>query len=67
VPELAVAPDLLQLAEHIVNSKVAAFNPMAFRDRYEEKAEAAAKQSSSDNSANLSPSSTPIATTSTAS
>ena len=36
VPELALAPDLLQLAEHIVNSKVAAFNPMAFRDRYEE-------------------------------
>src|SRR5256885_16754485 len=36
VPELAVAPDLLQLAEHIVDSKVAAFDPMAFRDRYEE-------------------------------
>ena len=36
VPELALAPDLLQLAAHIVDSKVAAFNPMAFRDRYEE-------------------------------
>ena len=36
VPELALAPDLLRLAEHIVDSKVAAFNPMAFRDRYEE-------------------------------
>jgi DNA end-binding protein Ku len=36
VPELALAPDLLQLAEHIVESKVAAFDPMAFRDRYEE-------------------------------
>ncbi len=36
VPELAVAPDLLKLAEHIVDSKIAAFNPMAFRDRYEE-------------------------------
>ena len=36
VPELALAPDLLQLAKHIVDSKVAAFNPMAFRDRYEE-------------------------------
>jgi DNA end-binding protein Ku len=36
VPELALAPDLLQLAKHIVDSKVAAFDPMAFRDRYEE-------------------------------
>jgi DNA end-binding protein Ku len=36
VPELALAPDLLQLAEHIVDSKVAVFDPMAFRDRYEE-------------------------------
>jgi DNA end-binding protein Ku len=36
VPELAVAPDLLQLAEHIVDSKVAAFDPITFRDRYEE-------------------------------
>jgi len=36
VPELSLAPDLLKLAEHIVDSKVASFNPMAFRDRYEE-------------------------------
>jgi len=36
VPELALAPDLLQLAEHIVESKVAAFDSTAFRDRYEE-------------------------------
>src|SRR5712671_4348427 len=36
VPELALAPDLLKLAEHIVDSKVGSFNPMAFRDRYEE-------------------------------
>jgi len=37
VPELALAPDLLQLAEHIVDSKIADFDPQAFRDRYEEK------------------------------
>jgi DNA end-binding protein Ku len=36
VPEIAVAPDLLKLAEHILNSKVAAFDPVSFRDRYEE-------------------------------
>src|SRR5882757_4514898 len=36
VPELALAPDLLQLAEHIVDSKVKTFDPLAFRDRYEE-------------------------------
>src|SRR3979490_3650073 len=36
VPELAVAPDLLKLAEHIVDSEAAAFDPIAFRDRYEE-------------------------------
>ena len=36
VPELALAPDLLQLAKHIVDSKITAFDPMAFRDRYEE-------------------------------
>ena len=35
VTELALAPDLLQLAEHIVGSKVGSFDPMAFRDRYE--------------------------------
>jgi DNA end-binding protein Ku len=36
VPDVAVAPDLLKLAEHIVNSKVGSFDPQAFRDRYEE-------------------------------
>jgi DNA end-binding protein Ku len=36
VPELALAPDLVQLAERILDSKTAAFDPMAFRDRYEE-------------------------------
>src|SRR3954462_2382497 len=36
VPELALAPDLLQLAKHIVDSKVGSFDPIAFRDRYEE-------------------------------
>src|SRR6267154_1608566 len=36
VPELALAPDLLQLAKHIVDSKVKTFDPLAFRDRYEE-------------------------------
>jgi DNA end-binding protein Ku len=36
VPEVTLAPDLLQLAKHIVDSKVATFDPMAFRDRYEE-------------------------------
>ena len=36
VPELALAPDLLQLAKHIVDSKVGSFDPVAFRDRYEE-------------------------------
>jgi len=35
VPEVALAPDLLRLAEHIVESKVGAFDPTAFRDRYE--------------------------------
>ena len=37
VPELAVAPDLLKLAEHILDSKIAIFDPQDFRDRYEEK------------------------------
>ena len=36
LPELALAPDLLQLAKHIVDSKVGSFDPIAFRDRYEE-------------------------------
>jgi DNA end-binding protein Ku len=36
VPDVAVAPDLLKLADHIVNSKIGSFDPRAFRDRYEE-------------------------------
>ena len=36
LPELALAPDMLTLAEHILKSKVADFDPKAFRDRYEE-------------------------------
>jgi|RhiMetdeSRZDD1v2_1073273.scaffolds.fasta_scaffold424004_2 DNA end-binding protein Ku len=36
LPELALAPDMLALAEQILESKVADFDPKAFRDRYEE-------------------------------
>jgi DNA end-binding protein Ku len=36
LPELAVAPDMLRLAEHILDSKAGNFNPATFRDRYEE-------------------------------
>jgi DNA end-binding protein Ku len=36
LPELTIAPDMLTLAEHILDSKTAAFNPATFRDRYEE-------------------------------
>ena len=36
LPELAVAPDMLTLAEHILDSKAGDFNPATFRDRYEE-------------------------------
>ena len=36
LPEIAVAPDMLRLAEHILDSKAGDFNPAAFRDRYEE-------------------------------
>jgi DNA end-binding protein Ku len=36
LPELALAPDMLTLAEHIVDSKAADFDPLTFRDRYEE-------------------------------
>src|SRR5215217_8485739 len=36
VPELALAPDMLTLAAQILESKVAEFDPKAFRDRYEE-------------------------------
>ena len=36
LPELAVAPDMLTLAERILDSKAGDFNPATFRDRYEE-------------------------------
>ena len=36
LPELALAPDMLALAAQILESKVAEFDPSAFRDRYEE-------------------------------
>ena len=36
LPELALAPDMLALAAQILVSKVADFDPKAFRDRYEE-------------------------------
>src|SRR5207253_2427618 len=36
LPELTIAPDMLTLAEHILDSKTGAFNPATFRDRYEE-------------------------------
>jgi DNA end-binding protein Ku len=36
LPELTVAPDMLRLAEHILDGKAAAFDPSTFRDRYEE-------------------------------
>ena len=36
LPELAIVPDMLTLAEHILDRKAAEFDPSAFRDRYEE-------------------------------
>lgn len=36
LPEMALAPDMLALAAQILESKVANFDPKAFRDRYEE-------------------------------
>jgi hypothetical protein len=36
LPEPTLAPDMLKLAEHIVASKAADFDPLTFRDRYEE-------------------------------
>jgi DNA end-binding protein Ku len=36
LPELALTADMLALAEQILESKVANFDPNAFRDRYEE-------------------------------
>jgi DNA end-binding protein Ku len=36
LPELTIAPDMLTLAEHILDSKASKFDPATFRDRYEE-------------------------------
>jgi DNA end-binding protein Ku len=36
LPELTIAPDMLKLAEHIVDSKAGEFDPTNFRDRYED-------------------------------
>src|ERR1700726_4102433 len=36
LPDLSVAPDMLTLAEHILDSKASKFDPATFRDRYEE-------------------------------
>jgi DNA end-binding protein Ku len=35
LPDLTIAPDLLTLARHIVDSKATDFDPLTFRDRYE--------------------------------
>jgi DNA end-binding protein Ku len=36
LPDVTIAPDMLTLAEHILDSKTADFDPLTFRDRYEE-------------------------------
>jgi DNA end-binding protein Ku len=36
LPDLTMAPDMLTLAEHIVDNKTGEFDPLTFRDRYEE-------------------------------
>jgi DNA end-binding protein Ku len=36
LPNLAITPDMLTLAEHILDSKAGEFDPSTFRDRYEE-------------------------------
>jgi hypothetical protein len=36
LPEFAIAPDMLTLAEHILDRKSGDFDPATFRDRYEE-------------------------------
>ena len=36
IPDVAIAPDMRKLAEHILDSKAATFDPSRFRDRYEE-------------------------------
>jgi DNA end-binding protein Ku len=35
IPELKLAPDMLKLAEHIVDTKAGHFEPVEFVDRYE--------------------------------
>src|SRR5207245_3351096 len=36
LPDVTIAPEMLRLAEHILDSKAAEFDPATFRDRYEE-------------------------------
>src|SRR5437016_6527345 len=36
LPDLAIAPDMRKLAEHILDGKAGEFDPATFRDRYEE-------------------------------
>ncbi|SFK51415.1 Ku protein [Methylocapsa palsarum] len=36
LPDLVIPPDMLKLAEHILDSKTADFEPSQFKDRYEE-------------------------------
>jgi DNA end-binding protein Ku len=36
LPDVSIAPDMLTLAEHILDNKAADFDPATFRDRYEE-------------------------------
>jgi DNA end-binding protein Ku len=36
LPDVTIAPDMLTLAEHILDSKASEFDPTTFRDRYEE-------------------------------
>jgi DNA end-binding protein Ku len=36
LPDLTIAPDMLRLAEHILDSKASEFDPATFRDHYEE-------------------------------
>ena len=36
MPDLTMAPDMLELAEHILDSKAGDFDPARFRDRYED-------------------------------
>src|SRR5437879_8746905 len=36
LPDLTIAPDMLTLAEHILDSKASKFDPATFPDRYEE-------------------------------